>query len=436
MKKWLGWAMTAAFVLGVFPAAQAATWYVSSATGKNKGETAGTAAATPFKNIQKAIDKAADGDVIKVAAGNYYGLLEKGYISVTKNVTIEGGYAADFASRDPLRNQTLLQPPNASNGTSRDHALLELSLKGKAGQTVIDGLILDRGPSSSYHAVKGKPAGVDTGYWQEPPAKTGNEAPSIKQPLLGSDRNVPGGITGDITIRNCAFVNGYFGIQLPEKSGTVTVENCVFAANLMAACEVRGASAKKESKLVFAHNTVLFTWSRTREMNDMGYGVRVMTGMDYDIRDNIIGLSCLGGVDNTRRGQKPEAIVTLNNNRFFLNKEGDLVLPGSGKFLRVRVSQFDDDDSIQGAGNAELKDAAPLKAALNLPYLDGFMNASYKETTSYNENSPENTFRAALGMNKQGKIASDVSMFGNRYPLVDALKLFGAVPQFGAQAIK
>jgi hypothetical protein len=434
MKKRMGFSLVAMILAAV--SVNAADWYVSSATGKNKGETAGKSAETPFKNIQKAIDAAVDGDTIKVAAGNYFGLMNKGFISVTKNVTIEGGYSADFKARDPLANQTLLQPPNSSNGTGRNNALLELSLRGKTGKTVIDGLILDRGMSSSYHAVKGKPAGVDTGLWMEPPAKNGNDAPSIKKPLLGQDANVPGGITGDVVIRNCAFVNGYFGIQLPVKTGTVTVENCIFVANLMAACEVRGASAKKESKLVFANNTVLFTWSRTMEMNDMGYGVRIMTGTDYDIHDNIIGLSCLGGIDHTRKGQKPESGVTLNKNLFFMNKEADLVLPGTAKFLRIRVDMFDDEESIQGEGNAELKDAAALKSVLNLPYLDGFLAASYKESKEYDENSAANTFRAAMGMNKQGKISSDVSMFGNRYPLADALKLFGAVKGCGAQAVK
>ena len=412
----------------------AAEWFVSSSEGKNKNP--GTAEA-PLKNIQKAIGKAADGDTIKVAAGNYYGLMDKGYLSLDKNLTLEGGYAPDFKTRDPLKNQSLLQPPNSSNGTGRNNCLLELSLKGKSGKTVIDGFILDRGFASSYHAVKGKPKGVETGMWMEPPSKGSQaDAPSIKMPLLGWDRNVPGGLAGELLIQNCAFVNGYFGIQLPVKSGTVTVKNCVFAGNLMAACEVRGASAKKESRLVFANNTVLFTWSRTKEMNDMGYGVRFMTGMDYELDNNVIGLSCLAGLDHTRKGMKPEAGVTLKNNRFFMNKEADLTLPGTAKFLRVRASQFDDEESIQGDGNAELKDASAFKACLNLPYLDGFLAASYKESVSYDENSPANVFREAMGMNKQGKIDSSVSMFGNRYPLADALKLFGALPGFGAQAVK
>jgi hypothetical protein len=77
-----------------------------------------------------------------------------------------------------------------------------------------------------------------------------------------------------------------------------------------------------------------------------------------------------------------------------------------------------------------------MKLPINEKYLEGFLNASYSETTDYNPNSSANQFRAAMGMNKQGKINSKVSMFGNRYPLEDAIKLFGAAKDVGAQTPK
>ena len=65
-----------------------------------------------------------------------------------------------------------------------------------------------------------------------------------------------------------------------------------------------------------------------------------------------------------------------------------------------------------------------------------FLSATYKEKVHYNENSPMNQFRAALGLNKQGKITSMVSMFANPYPFDSVLKFFGAVPGVGAQGFK
>lgn len=39
----------------------------------------------------------------------------------------------------------------------------------------------------------------------------------------------------------------------------------------------------------------------------------------------------------------------------------------------------------------------------------------------------------AMGMNQTGTIQSKVTMLANRYPLEDAIKLFGAVEGFGAK---
>ena len=71
------------------------TWYVS-AGGSNKND--GASAATPLKNLQKAIDSAESGDIILVAEGNYLGTLDVGYIEITdKYLSLVGGYTADFS---------------------------------------------------------------------------------------------------------------------------------------------------------------------------------------------------------------------------------------------------------------------------------------------------------------------------------------------------
>ena len=41
-----------------------------------------------------------------------------------------------------------------------------------------------------------------------------------------------------------------------------------------------------------------------------------------------------------------------------------------------------------------------------------------------------------MGLNKQGKLKTKVSMYANRYPLEDALKLFGALKNVGVQKPK
>ena len=79
--------------LTIFPALMQ-NLYVHSVTEKNTND---GSKLSPFKNIQKAIDVAADGATIYVAEGNYFGKLDKGNINVTKPLTIMGGYSADFA---------------------------------------------------------------------------------------------------------------------------------------------------------------------------------------------------------------------------------------------------------------------------------------------------------------------------------------------------
>ena len=75
------------------------TWYVSQLTGSNQND---GSRERPLKNIQRAIDLASSGDVIRVAEGNYYGLQNSGIIKIDKGVSIFGGYASDFSVRDVL----------------------------------------------------------------------------------------------------------------------------------------------------------------------------------------------------------------------------------------------------------------------------------------------------------------------------------------------
>ena len=78
----------------------AADWYVSLATGKNQNK--GTREA-PFKNIWKAIEKAAPGDTLHIAAGNYPGKMSCGWINMDKPVNLIGGYKTDFSDRKSTR---------------------------------------------------------------------------------------------------------------------------------------------------------------------------------------------------------------------------------------------------------------------------------------------------------------------------------------------
>ena len=153
-------------------------FYVSLGKGKNKNP--GTKEA-PMKNLWKALSVAKTGDVIHLSEGNYPGRMKSGWFKMTVPVSIYGGYSADFTARDPLKYKTMFQPKNENNdkkggGLGLLHIEFEKNpMKAPKGFDItIDGIIFDDGFASSYHAVKGKPAGFDTGMWLEGPAKNIN----------------------------------------------------------------------------------------------------------------------------------------------------------------------------------------------------------------------------------------------------------------------
>lgn len=416
--------MASVFATSVF----SADLYVSISTGKNKN--AGTKEA-PFKNIQKAIDKAQPGDIIHIAMGNYFGLMKKGYIEMKKPVSLIGGYSTDFASRNVTSFKTMIEPPNSSNGTSSSKGLLNLAITDKNAKVLIDGIIFNKGESNSYHANEAKPVGLETGMLLHAPSKNPKDQPSVKMAMINGKAN------GNLTIQNCFFTNGsWYAILLAFGEGNVKILNNTFVANTMSAAEIWGTLPKDHmANLEFANNTVLFTWSRTKALEDMGYGVRIMTKMDYNIHNNLIGLSSFAAIDNTR--SDPNKKVKVDNNVFFLNKQADMSLPsGGGKFMRVYVDEFEDIEIESADGNSELQDVAGLKDAIFKPYLEGFLNATYTEQSDFDANSPANSLREAMGLNKVGSISTKVSMYANKYPLDEVFKLVGVVPNAGMQDIK
>jgi len=204
----------------------------------------------------------------------------------------------------------------------------------------------------------------------------------------------------------------------------------------MAAIEIFGtcAGSNKRSDMIscgnveVAHNTILFTWSRLKDFLDMGYGVRIMTKLKYNIHHNIIGASIMGGVDNSRFCK--DEFVKIDNNIMFGNKGGDLYYtPASNTTLKIYTDEFEDLEFESVSGN---KGVAP-NIPVNQAYLKGFYNARYDEVTSYDPNSAQNQWARALGMNQQGTMKSKVSMFMNKYPWKEALKLFGGTNEAGAQ---
>ncbi len=402
-------------------------FYVSK-TGSNKNDGSKT---SPLKNIDKAMKIATPSDKIYIAEGSYSATFGMGYLESDKPLKLYGSWDTSFSKQDILSHPTVFQPNNASAGKGRK-ALLRFTKQ--VGGTFIDGIVWDMGERNLYDLKDGFVEGVDGGRLRLPTEPLKGKNSTVGEPCISIRSGVQG---GDVTIQNCVFVNGAsFGIQAAHKSGTFKVLNNIFVANRMAAIEIFGtcAGSKEKRNMVscgdveIANNTVLFTWSRLKDFGDMGYGIRIMTKLEYNIHHNIIGANIMGGIDNSRFCK--DEFIRIDDNVFFGNKGGDLeYFPASNVELKLTVDQFDDLEFESVSNN---KNEAPT-LAVNKAYLKGFYAARYSETTNYDPNSAQNQWARVLGMNQQGTMTSKVSMFMSKYPWEETLKLFGASPGVGAQ---
>ena len=426
----LGWGINVAHAAGN-------TLYVST-TGSARG--AGTKDA-PMKDIQKAIDKAANGDVICIAQGNYLGTLDRGWIQIrNKYITLEGGWNEGFTVRNPMKYITRIQPSVAQRGTIGRGLLLIESTSDKSKEIVIDGLFFDLGLMNEYFKADpsdprfGCPEGCETGRIKPvgtPPNKT--------------IRLIGGKVAGDLKIRNCMFLNASFnGIIMTNMGGYWEIYNNVFVSNLYAACEVTGGLNQNmnahQSKVDFHHNTVMFSWPTTKEMESMGYGYRFRNGADHNVHHNIFGCNNFGaldgGWDDSNLPAEKRKVCSAYSNLFFMNKD-DIVIAGTsgGNWLYVPGKRFDEVEMLKEyENNIEIPSTSEFKNVIDAAYLKGFASLKIMTTESYDANSAANQYREAHGLNKQGTMTTRVSMFGNRYNFDKALKFFGAESGFGAQA--
>ncbi|MCR5554646.1 MAG: hypothetical protein K6F29_03840 [Bacteroidales bacterium] len=419
----------------VKPSMGGKTYYVSAETGSNRNE--GTDKTAPLKDLQKAIDLASNGSVICVAQGNYLGKLNCGYIEITdKYLSVVGGYNDNFSERNPIKYITCIQPTHEQDGTNGSRGYFTINVKGnRSGLILIDGLCLDMGLQNNYKAANtsdpsfGCPQGCETGLILE--TSQGNIAHQLMK----------GNVEGHLVVRNCVFVNGdYFGIQMNHIGGAWEIYNNVFVSNLFAACCIDGWNKEANQSYVdFHHNTVLFSWCRTKLMEDMGYGYCFRSNVDSDVHHNIFGCSNYAAMERTHANSNKEIEAkrktSAYDNRFFMNR-CDLLLPapGGGTWTYVKASQFEDvEQLVKYENNAELSQSSNFMKAIDEAYLKGFAQIKKMESSSFDRNSAANQYRQAHGLNMQGTEIVRVSMYGNRYNMEKTFQLFGAEKGYGAQ---
>jgi len=433
------------------PTGQGKILYVSVDTGAGS-RTADGSKEQAYKDLQAAIDVAPEGSVIRIAQGNYLGKMEQGFVELKKYVSLEGGWNTSFTERNPVKYLTMIRPTGAHSGTSSSRPLLLVSVTSNRNMTIVlDGIIFEMGQFNQYAKAPNKddragaPEGCETGRLNI----KGETLPVPATDGFGqhSRQCLSGTVAGNLIIRNCVFSCAmHYGIQMQHNYGKWEVYNNLFVACRMAACEIRGntANADTEKTLDFHHNTVIFTWTRNKIMEDMGYGFRYMPGVNADVHHNLFGCNYFGALDrghfDSNSSREKLRINNAYDNLFFANRMGDICLPSGGGLWNWQFAKnFEEVEQLNRyEGNREVnpQEIELLKKAINMPYLRGYLNLTMSQKSNYEENSSMNTFRAAMGMNRQGTETIRVSMYANRYPFADIPKLWGAIPGFGAQTIK
>lgn len=449
-------------VTSAIPAAKGKTYYVSASTGSARAD--GLTPSTAMRDLQKAIDTAEDNDQIFVAEGNYLGNLDRGYIQVGKFgdathdfgkfISLYGGYSPDFSERNVIKHVTKFQPVDQQFTAPlfNFNARRPYGYTGPEGTVVIDGFVFDFGENNLYcvanvdDPVTGTPnEGVLTGRFIEPGA-------SVSVPKVGYANGDEYGlhmdVEGKVRISNCIFVNCRdYGIQALMGKGHMEICNNIFIACRYAACQVRGnvkdADIEKVS-LDFHHNTVLFSWTRTKAYEDMGQGFRFMNGIrTINVYNNIFGCNSNCAVERVYYEANKELeklkVSNLYNNYFFANRR-DLEIAASGAAsISVPAARIDEAEQIgpKYEGNMEMPEGNDAFInAIDKSYLEGFMTLKIIQSQSYNANSAANQVNRLFGLNQQGSEIVRPSMYFNKYPWEKAKDLFGKVSGYGAQMPK
>ena len=435
------------------------TIYVSVSTGSARAD--GLSPATPLKDLQKAINIAEENDQILVAEGNYLGNMDRGYVESGKYgdathepgkfISIYGGYSTDFSERDVLRHVTKIQPTDQkfTAPLMNINARRPYGYVGPVGTVVIDGFTFDLGENNRYFVknvneeATGTPnEGVLTGRFVEPDA---NPSLPLEGYSSGDEYGLHMDVEGNVRVSNCVFVNCRdYGISALMGKGHMEVCNNVFVACRYAACQVKGNVRDDDIDKVsldFHHNTVLFTWTRTKAFEDMGQGFRFMNGIrTIDVHNNIFGCNSNCAVERVyyESNKKMEELKESNlyDNYFFANRR-DLEIAAMGaSSISVPAARIEEAEQIgpKYEGNRELPEGNDAFInAIDKSYLEGFMTLKIIQSQSYNANSAANQVNRMFGLNQQGSEIVRPSMYGNKYPWEKAKDLFGKVRGYGAQ---
>jgi len=272
--------LIAVVLLGLFSSAsaEARDWFVRAGAEGGDGSQA-----RPFNDPWQALDKCEAGDAVHVAGGKYFGRSNTGVWEIPfDDVTLLGGYDADFKTRDPWKNLTQLLWEKTSKSSP-----IEARLRSTKKNTVIDGVVIDQRDQCRY----------------ETEAQTGRAEKPCESAMHFW---VPA------TVRNCVVIN-------PGLDGIVAAAGSTLENNLIVNAVNWGININKttdnQAIATIKNNTVAFTFSFKEPGKGAYDGSGIALKGPANVTQNIIAFSDSNGLYITASNEK----VSLTQNVFFMN---------------------------------------------------------------------------------------------------------------------
>lgn len=359
----------------------------------------------PFSDPYLALEKTESGDIIHVAAGEYSGKLGSGnWIIDVPNITLLGGYNANFTEREPRKYASMLRFDPSYKG--RNSGTIVLGGKDHSN-TVLDGFVLDQKNDNIYN----NNGDIDI-------TRCSREAMVL---LTGAG----------CQIRNSVLLNGS-GIGVVLGHGG-RVENTFFM-NMVGPymLELRAATSPPSNLTVVQGNTFLFSWSPNYGKGGPdGVGVKIARGAKAELRSNIFASMDNHGVFlDTQPGD-----VSLIDNVFHLNGYSNVKLFLDGRDVVVDDSNLDELADVgfaKALGNVAKE---PELGAIDSKWMEKYTNRSAAERGKVKKDD-WNKARRALGLPLIAEGGKGPTGFAMAYSMSEALNHAPkSIPQ-GARGVK
>ncbi len=354
----------------------------------------------PYGYLWKAISKAERGDVIHVAKGTYNGKGGSGNFTIKiPNLSLVGGYNADFSKRHPFKNLTILERAKDYKGdwTGLKGGIIE-GMEGKdhSGLTV-DGFVLNSKTRNSYRA----------GFSKINPKK------SWKDPLFKA-------YSPNVKLRNCMLLNPYGnGIYVAWRGKENEVVNNFILNTFYASVSTR--SAQPDSVIKIKNNTILFSWFQPGKGG--AWGVYVGRQGKTIIDSNIIGflqteggeagIAVINGFGNEDTEVKNNIFTQCQGGYYkYMDEDGKNLIIWKKSELNSMEDDAEDLVLAEGSGNTD-KDPA-LKP--DKWYFGKFANFIASSPGKLKMDAL-NKWRRAVGLSLQAGKGSPRSNWGMPYPV-------------------